>query len=496
MLVGNYNIAIVLCSLLVAILASYTALSMAERMYASRQAKWWHIGGSVAMGVGVWSMHFIGMMAFSLPIELGYDLGLTVASLLIAIVVSYFALSQVAARKVTKRHLFASAVLMGLGISTMHYTGMEAMRMFPAIQYKPSLFILSIVIAILASYAALTLMLWMRFRKKAIHSAQMLAATVMGLAIVGMHYTGMMAAQFPAGSICRAADIGIHTDALMILVGLGSFGLFLVSTLAAVFDIKTAYFMQSLDVANQLLKTHALYDQLTKLPNRVLLEERVKQALQQANHHKYFIAYLVINLDKFKAINDSMGPALGDAFLIEVANRIRAEVDEQFTVARTAGDEFVVVLEQIAPEDAAVIAERLISAIKQPIMIAEKELVATASIGIAISFVSGSTYEDISFHADAALQHAKQAGKNGYRYYDDAMDVDAAKNLELISDLRHALALNQLSLYYQPKFNVKTGLICSAEALLRWKHPQHGFISPAKFIPLAEESGLITAIGC
>ena len=495
MLAGNYNSAIVVCSLLVAILASYTALSMAERMYATKYAKWWHIGGSIAMGVGIWSMHFIGMLAFSLPIELGYDLQLTGLSLVIAIVVSYFALWQVSIPYVTKRHVFASAVLMGLGISAMHYTGMEAMQMFPAIQYKPSLFMASIVIAILASYAALTIILWMRLRARAEYSTQILASTVMGVAIVGMHYTGMMAAQFPANSICLAADMGIHSDALVVMVGLGSFILFLVSTLASIFDMRAASFFESLEVVNQQLKTQALYDQLTKLPNRVLLEERVKQALQQANHHKHFIAFMVINLDGFKAINTSMGPALGDDFLIEIANRMRAVVEAQYTVARTAGDEFVVVLEQLAPEDAAVIAEKIISTIKQPVVIGERELVATASVGIAISFISGNTYEDLSLHAGAALQHVKQTGKDGYRYYEDTMGVEAAKNLELISDLRQALALNQLSLYYQPKFNVQTGHVCSAEALLRWKHPNYGFVPPDKFIPLAEESGLIVTIG-
>jgi diguanylate cyclase (GGDEF)-like protein len=467
---------------------------MAERMHVTQNKRWWHVCGSVAMGVGIWSMHFIGMLAFSLPIELGYDLGLTFVSLIIAVIVSYFALWQVTVQQVNKRHVAVGAILMGLGISTMHYTGMEAMQMFPAIEYKKSLLILSVLIAIGASYAALNIILWMRERTEAIYISQILAATVMGLAIVGMHYTGMMAAQFPVNSICGAAGFGVQTEVLAVLVGLGSLMLFFVSKLASVFDAKATFFMQSLDAANQQLKTQALYDQLTKLPNRVLLEERVKQALHQANHHKHLVIYMVVNLDGFKSINDSMGPSVGDAFLKETAHRIRLIVEKQHTVARTAGDEFAVVLEQVAPEEAAALAEEIITVVKAPVIFDGKELVISASVGIAVSFVNGETYEDISFHADVALQHKKQSGKNGYRYYEDAMNVDAARNLELISQLRHAIEFNQLSLHYQPKFDVKKGCVHSAEALLRWEHPKHGFISPAKFIPLAEESGLIVSI--
>ncbi len=495
MLVGNYNFVLVACSLVVAVLASHTALSMAERMYIAQHKKWWHVGGSLAMGVAIWSMHFIGMLAFSLPIELGYDFGLTFVSLVIAVVVSYFALWQVSAQHIKQQRILVGAILMGFGISTMHYTGMEAMQMFPAIQYKTNFLILSVLLAIGASYAALHIILWMRVRTKAFYLSKAVAATLMGMAIVGMHYTGMMAAQFPANSICGAAGLGLQTEVLAVLVGFCSLMLFFVSKLASVFDTRATFFMQSLDAANQQLKTQALYDQLTKLPNRVLLEERVKQALHQANHHKHLVIYMAINLDGFKSINDSMGPTVGDAFLKEAAHRIRSIVEKQHTVARTAGDEFAVVLEQVAPEDAAVLAEEIITGVKAPVVIDGRELVVSASVGIAVSFVNGESYEDISFHADVALQHKKQSGKNGYRYYEDAMNVDAARNLELISQLRHAIELNQLSLYYQPKFDVKKGCVHSAEALLRWEHPKHGFISPTKFIPLAEESGLIVDIG-
>lgn len=495
MLIGSYNNVIVICSLLVAVLASYTALSMAERMFVAKNPTWWHVGGAVAMGVGIWSMHFIGMLAFSLPIELGYDLNLTLLSLMIAIVVSYFAFRQVAVENISKKNTAVSSVLMGLGIAAMHYTGMEAMQMFPSIQYKMPLLILSIVIAIAASYAALSIIIWIRFQDKVKQSTHVAASIVMGVAIVGMHYTGMLAAEFPANSICGAAKLGVHSDVLALWVGVVSLLLLLVSKLISIFDERTTYFIESLAKANQQLKTQTFYDHLTKLPNRVLLEEQVKQALQRAKNHQYSIAYMVINLDGFKTINASIGLNAGDAVLIEVANRIRAVLEDQHAVARAAADEFVVVLEQIAPEDAAVVAERVMAAIRQPLMLDGKEIAITSSIGIATSSSKGKAYEEISYEAHTAMQRTKQLGKNGYRYYQETMDADTASNLALLSDLRRAIELDQLSLNYQPKLDVKTGRVNGAEALLRWEHSQDGFISPAVFIPLAEESGLIVAIG-
>jgi NO-binding membrane sensor protein with MHYT domain len=207
---SSYNSLLVLFSLLVAILASYTALDMAGHISSAqgRAARWWLAGGACAMGTGIWSMHFIGMLAFSLPIPLGYDPATTVLSLLIAIASSAFVLWLVARKELPWSRLVCGAVLMGAGVSAMHYTGMAAMRMAPGIQYVPSLFILSVVIAIVASGAALWIAYNLRRLSPRVRPLRAGAAIVMGFAIVGMHYTGMMAAQFPIGSVCRAARDG------------------------------------------------------------------------------------------------------------------------------------------------------------------------------------------------------------------------------------------------------------------------------------------------
>ena len=251
MLIGSYDPSLVLVSVLVAVFASYTALSVAGRVkQAQGYASWaWTAGGALAMGSGIWAMHFIGMLAFRLPIPLGYDLPLTVLSLLLPVLVSGMALWQLRAPTLTPRHFASSAILMGLGINAMHYTGMAAMRMVPGIEYDPLLFALSVLIAIASSAGAL----WIAFRLRQGASgawlAQLAAAVVMGFAIAGMHYTGMAAARFPAGSICMAAEGWINPHNLALIVTLVIVGILLVALLVSVYDARLQARAASLDAS-------------------------------------------------------------------------------------------------------------------------------------------------------------------------------------------------------------------------------------------------------
>ncbi len=202
MLIGSYSPALVSISLFVAVLASYTALDLAGRIATAqgRAAHLWMTGGALAMGVGIWSMHFIGMLAFSLPVELGYDISITALSLLVAILSSGFALWLVSQPRLPAWQLAFGALIMGAGISTMHYTGMAALRMQPGIDYDPTLFGASLVIAVGASAAALWIAFRLRQNTPHVRLARAGAAVVMGIAIVGMHYTGMAGARFSDGS--------------------------------------------------------------------------------------------------------------------------------------------------------------------------------------------------------------------------------------------------------------------------------------------------------
>jgi NO-binding membrane sensor protein with MHYT domain/CheY-like chemotaxis protein len=240
MLTGHYDTPLVLVSIFVAIVASYAALSLAGRVSESRGRAMlaWIVGGAIAMGSGIWAMHFVGMLAFRLPIPIAFDLGLTLASLLLPIAASGLALWQVSRAELGWKRLGVSAVLMGIGINAMHYTGMAAMRMEPGIVYDPRLFALSVAIAIAASGLALWIAFQLRHNVPHVWLPRIGAAVVMGAAIVGMHYTGMAAASFPLDSVCTAASRGVNQDGLATLVVIATFCVLGFALLASRFDAR------------------------------------------------------------------------------------------------------------------------------------------------------------------------------------------------------------------------------------------------------------------
>lgn len=244
------------------------------------------------------------------------------------------------------------------------------------------------------------------------------------------------------------------------------------------------------------LKYMAHYDALTGLPNRTLLTDRLIQALPRLAWRKRVVAVMFCDLDRFKIVNDTLGHDVGDQLLIEVAERLKCCVREGDTVARLGGDEFVIILTDVAkPEDVNQIAQKIISCTSEPVMLEGHEVYVTASIGISISPADGETPEVLLKQADIAMYRAKQQGKNNYQLYSPSMNTKAMVRLTLESAMRHALERDEFQLYYQPLLDFETNQITGAEALVRWCHPEMGIISPADFLPLAEETGLIIPIG-
>ncbi|MDY7560106.1 EAL domain-containing protein [Pseudomonas sp. CCC3.2] len=501
MLIGNYTPSLVLISVFVAILASYTALDLTGRIATAkgRAAYMWIGGGALAMGTGVWSMHFIGMLAFHLPIELGFDIPITLLSLLIAILASGFALWLVSQPQLPLLQLGFGALIMGAGISGMHYCGMAALRMQPGIDYDPFRVTLSLLIAFSASAAALWTAFRLRQQAPYVRLIRAGAAVFMGAAIVGMHYTGMAAATFAEGSFCGAVGTGLRFNGLDMLVLITSLAVLSIALLTSVLDARlearTTVLSDSLSMANQELTHLALHDTLTGLPNRVLLAERVEQAMRKADEHGGSFALMFMDLDGFKPINDAFGHYLGDQLLRQVALRLRKELTSQNTLARIGGDEFVLLVDLGERADVTAFASRQVALMSQPFIVAENTVQISASIGIALYTGSGETQHELLMNADAAMYHAKAAGKNGFSYFDVSMNTNARNQLQLLQDLRTGLKEQQFCLYYQPKFDALTGLPIGAEALLRWQHPQQGLLLPDKFIGLAEKTGLIIPIG-
>jgi len=499
---GSYSQTLVLFSLLVAILASYTALDMAGRVSTASGgvARGWLTGGALAMGMGIWSMHFIGMLAFQLPIPVGYDLAITLYSLAVSVAASAYALWLVSKPVLPRTRLLAGGLLMGLGVATMHYLGMAAMNMQPGIDYHLGWFVLSIVVAVVAGTAALWIAFRLRGEGHRTLPLRLAASVVMGLAIVGMHYTGMAAARFPADSICGAVSAGgIEPRWLAILVIVTTMGTIGIALVASLFDrqmrARTGLLAASLERANEKLVQAALHDPLTQLPNRMLLQDRIEQAIEKAQRRQHKVAVMFLDLDGFKAVNDTYGHQLGDKLLAQVGRRVSELLRGQDTLARLGGDEFVAVLAVDADDDAAVIAERIIAAVALPFQVEAAELQVSASLGIALYPADARNERDLMAHADAAMYHTKQTGRNGYTFFAPSMQISANRQLRLLQDLRKAIGQDELVLHYQPKFVASGTPAVGAEALLRWQHPQLGLLGPDVFIPIAERSGLILPIG-
>lgn len=489
---GYYDPSIVALSVAVAIIASYTALDMAGRVSASdstaRKSWIWLVAGAVSMGTGIWSMHFIGMLSFHLPIQVAFDLPITLLSMIIAIAASVIALFFLRQAQLGMRNLIISTILMGTAIVAMHYTGMFAMEMSPPIRYNPLLFVASVLIALVASFAAL----WICFQLRWKHSrteilAKLGSAAVMGLAISGMHYTGMAAARFAPGSVCLAVTSGgINTTSLAI--GVGSVSLLIMSFTLIVSALDANF--------SKRIALLARTDGLTGLANRATFIERLYQTFAAARRGASRFAVLYIDLDHFKDVNDTLGHSAGDLLLISAAGHLKRNCRESDLVARLGGDEFAILQTEVSDvSGATALASKIHGVLGTPYQLGDSKLFLSASIGISLFTDETAGPDEMLAKADLALYRAKEDGRDQYRFHSDDLDQEMRERVILTGDLIQALEKNELELYYQPQVELFTGRITGMEALIRWNHPKRGLLMPADFIPIIEKSDAIVALG-
>ncbi len=251
-----------------------------------------------------------------------------------------------------------------------------------------------------------------------------------------------------------------------------------------------------IDTYRKQIHNLAFFDTLTSLPNRALLNDRITQAVIDATRHKHQFGLMMMDLDRFKEINDTLGHSVGDQVLHEAAKRVQGCVRSYDTVARFGGDEFAILLPEIRSGlDLDTIACKILVAFNQPFIIDGRELFLSGSIGIALYPDDSADVETLFRYADSAMYHAKQQGRNNFQFYSADLTEKAASRMSIENDLRKAQERNAFELYYQPQVELATGKIIGAEALLRWNHSSKGIITPDKFIPIAEETGLILSIG-
>jgi len=433
--VGHHDPKLVVLSVMVAVIASYAALDLAARVSVRRErAAWlWLLGGAGVMGTGIWSMHFIGMLAFHLETPVAYDGRINAASWLIAVFASGVALLVVRRPALTRTSLAGGALVMGLGIAAMHYLGMAAMRVSPPVEYDISLVAASIGIAFVASLVAL----WLAFRLRRRYSrgavfAKLGSAVVMGLGIAAMHYTGIAAARFAPGTVSLEPPslVGLDDAFLAELIGLAALGLLGVTVVLTAFDAaraaRTEAFALALQARNAELRAAALYDALTGLPNRMLLDERLIQAVRRSERSGKPFAVMFVDLDRFKAVNDTYGHVVGDRLLKAVSDRMQGCVRGEDTVARVGGDEFIVVLAELARGvDAGLVGEKMLKELARPFEVEAHQLDIGASVGISVYPDDARDVQTLLLHADAAMYHAKRAGRNQLSFFAPRMTAGA-----------------------------------------------------------------------
>ncbi len=507
----THNPLLVLAAYLVACAASFATLDMAERVVHAEDLpsrRLWRWIGATCLAGGIWAMHFISMLAFQTPIDIEYDLGITLFSLLIALLASWLAMQTLSEVQPSALRCLKTACVIGLGIAGMHYVGMAAMKSSATTYYHPGLFALSVLIAIGASFAALWVARYLSEGSGVAHQLlKYSAALILGAGIISMHFTGMAALNLviPEGGMAASGGATGHlqlglTVALIILLILGS------AISAALADKKLQNkeqdlrrvnaLLSQLDQARMSLQQAANYDALTNLTNRRGFNQIFAEKLNQKTSEGGMLAVMFLDIDHFKRINDSLGHDAGDALLKVIASHIKGSVrSHEDVVARFGGDEFCLLINLHEREEARHMAQRIMLKMKEPIELAGRRMVMTTSIGISLFPDDGSTCEELLKHADLALYQSKNAGRNGLHFFNPSLKSRATLELQLEEELRQALREeNGLMLYYQPIFELKTGRVTKLEALIRWQHPLHGLLTPDRFIAIAESNGLIAEL--
>ena len=496
----HYDYSLVLVSAIVALLACYFAVSVEQTLFRGSRPKYeWLIliCSGALLGAAIWCMHFVAIMASQMPGMQSFHLGLSLASYLIAFAASVFAIWLTTRYTLPLFRLTLGAVLMGLGISGMHYTGMLALNIQGyEVRYEPVLAICSILIAIGGSWIAFLLAFRNKHARHFRMALKFAIAFTLTMTIVVMHYTGMAAMSFipvnPAAHVEQATgfDLQLLTVIFMTCLILG------VAFCVAMLERRLEERSRQLTKANRELANLAVQDNLTKLPNRLFLAEYAHFLFTDQRYQKDQIAFLYIDLDRFKAVNDVFGHHVGDQLLIQLANRLHRLLDEHSKLLRIGGDEFLMVLESATSEKASAVAEKILELIQDSFLIAGKEINVSGSIGIAMYPEHGSNLQDLLINADAAMLTSKDQGRNTFSLFCYSSDQNEAKSqTKLINDLYKAVEDQQFVLFYQPKFKACERGICGVEALIRWKHPSLGMLTPNMFIRGAEKTGLIIRMG-
>ncbi|WP_246666162.1 bifunctional diguanylate cyclase/phosphodiesterase [Aquamicrobium sp. LC103] len=443
----------------------------------------WVFLTAVAAGSSVWCTHFIAMLAYDAGAPITFDPVLTMVSLLIAVAGSAYGFAVALQRGFRFMPELGGAGI-GFAIAAMHYVGMTAYRVDGVVAWDADYVFNSIALAVILAAVAVG----QAIRRPSRHSLH-LAHGLFVLAVVALHFTGMAAVSVtPMETGAAGTDPDVLEAMAIVVAGVG---LLIVGTGIASYMIDARATQESI----QRLQHMALNDSLTGLPNRVSFADYLDNELERANDDGAKLAVIGIDLDRFKEINDLRGHKAGDLALKAVGRRLARLLKDGEFVARVGGDEFSAVKRVERQNDLLDFVSRLEKTLFEPIRIDDFETATGASIGVAVYPEDGTERERLVSNADLAMYRAKTDVTRAVCFYESRMDESARTRRTLAQDLRRAVDLDQLELHYQVQTSVSTGEVRGYEVLARWNHPERGQVPPSEFIPIAEETGTILAIG-
>jgi diguanylate cyclase (GGDEF)-like protein len=480
----GHDVRLVIVAALICTVAALTVFTILQhaRLSSKRSANWIALAGLVA-GVGVWSTHFIAMLAYDPGVPIRYDLPLTVASAAAAIVVSgvgwWFCLRR------GVQNAILSGLVVAAGICAMHYSGMAAVRLPGSIAWDAQFVAASLI-------ASAMLSIWaVREQRRGNDLIPWRPALAFILAICSLHFIGMAAVTIVPDPAVAISDATIDRSALISMVIAGSILLVALGFFVVLFDRVGDRERAAAKIAHL-----AYHDALTGLSNRSVLDHHLNRSIDSASSFGQPLAVICVDLDGFKSVNDTFGHAAGDELLVKVSERLRSIVRGNDLVARVGGDEFIIVQQGgEQPDDASQMTERIIHCISEPYVIFRKTVVIGASVGVAIFPKDAVTADDLSKKADAALYQAKSAGRGVARFYDKSLEEGLRARQRLECRLAAAIREDALAVDYQPIVDLQSGSVTGFEALARWDDPELGPIEPETFVRLAEQKGLIGELG-
>ncbi len=474
----EHNTWMLALSVLMCLGGSWVALELYHRALqrSGRQQMGWVFLAAVAAGSSVWCTHFVAMLAYRIDIPVLYDPVLTLLSLLAA--VGGITLALLIAVTGGLASAVIGGALLGITVAAMHYVGMLAYRIDGVMSWDAGYVGASVLLSVILATASLVALTYRR-------NALALAAFVAGVLV--LHFTGMAA--LTVQPLPALPPDAAHFEGLAVAIASGV--LLVIATGVASHMIDSDMTEQTSDT----LKQMALTDALTGLPNRASFVNFMPVKLARAQLDKRSVAVVLIDLDRFKETNDQHGHEAGDLMLAAVAARMRHALKRDEFLARMGGDEFAAVKPIRDPREADDFAARLEQALMVPVRVEEDDIVPRASFGVSLFPSDGDTPARLIGSAGLAMSRAKADLTRAVCFYDASMDEAARLRRELVAELRTAVEEGQLTLNYQVQADVRCSEIIGYEALVRWRHPSRGFVSPAEFIPLAEESGLILPIG-